>query len=74
MAYPHSAPRDDEQLLTVSDVGRLIDRSAAAVRRAAELGYLPVAGRTSGAGVRLFRRADVEAYRERQPERRHGGR
>lgn len=56
--------------LTAGDVARIIDRSAATVKRAADLGHLPVAGRTPR-GVRIFRREDVDEYLRRR-EQHHG--
>ena len=47
----------DDDILTTSATARIIDRSESAVRRASDLGLLPVQ-RTSN-GTKLFRRRDV---------------
>jgi hypothetical protein len=47
----------DDDILTTSATARIMDRSESAVRRASDLGLLPVQ-RTSN-GTRLFRRRDV---------------
>jgi hypothetical protein len=55
-----------DEFLLAADVAKLIGRTPATVREAASEGRLPVAALTP-AGVRLFRRADVERFcRERK--------
>lgn len=57
-----------DDLLTASAAARLLGRAAVTVRLYAAQGALPVAARST-TGVRLFRRADVEALAARL----HGG-
>jgi excisionase family DNA binding protein len=52
---------DMQELLSVTDAARILDRSSDAVRLYERSGRLP-AMRTVG-GIRLFRREDVEALR-----------
>ncbi len=58
-----SAHPDD--LLTASDVARILELSADMVRLLARQGKLVAAARTVS-GVRLFRRADVERFAARR--------
>lgn len=52
--------RNSEDLLTPAEVARLADVTPASVRSWADLGRLPVL--RTPAGLRLFRRADVEHH------------
>jgi excisionase family DNA binding protein len=54
--------REPDELMTVSDAGRILGLSPDMVRRLADEGRLRLM-RTVG-GVRLFRRADVERLAE----------
>lgn len=53
----------DDDLLTSSEVGTLLKKSARTVSRLAQTGALPHAAKlAAGQGVYLFRRADVDKY------------
>jgi hypothetical protein len=59
-----------DELLSPAEAGRLLERTAAAVRLMARRGELPLAARTEG-GINLFRREDVlELVRKRDVARR----
>lgn len=58
-----------EQLLTPADAGRILGITPAAVVHAAKTGSLEVA-QTTVRGHRLFRLADVEAFKRQREERR----
>lgn len=52
-----------EDLLTSSQVGDILGKSARTVSRLAQTGELPHAARmAAGNGIYLFRRSDVDAY------------
>jgi excisionase family DNA binding protein len=54
---------ESEQLLTSSEVGALLGKSARTVSRLAQSGDLPHAARlAAGNGLYLFRRGDVDKY------------
>ncbi len=56
-------PQNDaaDELLTATQVGRMIDRSSRTVIRLAENGEIPQAGKLPGRnGAYLFRRGDAE--------------
>jgi DNA-binding transcriptional MerR regulator len=61
-----------DELLLIADVSRALDGALSpdGVRAASDRGDLPVAQRTPS-GVRLFRRSDVERFRQARKER-HG--
>ena len=59
-----------EIYLTAADASRLLGVTAAAVRQMERRQELPAATRTEG-GIRLFRRADVEALVRRRERRAH---
>jgi hypothetical protein len=50
-----------EQLMEKGEVSRLVERSTQTVDAWAEKGLLPIAAVT-GRGLKLFKRADVEAF------------
>ena len=54
----------NDELLTSSDAGRLIDRVPATIRAAARAGNLRVAA-TTRSGVRLYRVSDVLVYQRK---------
>lgn len=59
------------ELLTSSEVGRILDKSIRTVQRMTESGELPCVRKLPGPnGPRLYDRADVEAVAERLCERR----
>ena len=58
-----------ERLLSTADAARILRVTPAAVRLMERQGRLPSAGRTEG-GIRLFRRAEVEAAAKRRIGRR----
>lgn len=53
----------DETLLTSTQAGAVIGKSARTVQRLADAGLLPIAHKLPGPnGAYLFRRGDVDAY------------
>lgn len=60
---------DADDLLTSSQVGTILGKSARTVSRLAQTGELPNAGRlAAGNGVYLFRRGDVERFAAERAE------
>lgn len=63
-------PTTAGDLLTSSQVGEMLNKSARTVSRLALQGDLPIAGRmAAGNGIYLFKRQDVERYIAKQAKK-----